>query len=183
MEDNLILDDVNPSIETVRRWGYDENIFFIDQDEDLILHDPRYVPILLELAADESCVKAEYAKNILAYFVQLVFLYRHSQIIADIAEKIQNTDVKLEPRVREFMDYFNRLHDCFVSPHEMNAEEMKLLAHDLLNGLACRRQFESTANRVNGYHEFVCSTQSYRAYVYIDPSTGHWQQSSSKRKQ
>lgn len=50
-------DNVNPTIDEVREWGYDEDKLFLDQDEDLILHSPQYIPILIELACDDSSPK------------------------------------------------------------------------------------------------------------------------------
>lgn len=89
MNDDVILNDASPSLDLDRRWGYDDNLYSIEQDEDLVLHDEQYVPILLELAADESCGKSQYAIGILSYFTQLAFLHRPDGVIASIAEHIR----------------------------------------------------------------------------------------------
>jgi hypothetical protein len=48
MSDEVILNDWNPSEETLLRWAFDENLLLSDQDEDLILHREEYLPLLYQ---------------------------------------------------------------------------------------------------------------------------------------
>lgn len=48
----------------LRRWAFDLDAELMQQDEDLILHDWKFSGILLELAADPGCPKADYILNI-----------------------------------------------------------------------------------------------------------------------
>lgn len=62
-----ITDNFNPTDDDVREWGYDEALFFMEQDEDLLLYGLYYVPVLLELAQDPACPKQHYALSILGH--------------------------------------------------------------------------------------------------------------------
>jgi hypothetical protein len=46
-----------PTAEEVRTWAYDEDAWLVDQDEDLVFLAPKYVPLLVELIADDQCPK------------------------------------------------------------------------------------------------------------------------------
>jgi hypothetical protein len=58
--------DVTPDV--VRVWGYDDELFLLEQDEDLTLYDSAYFAVLLELAGDDDCPKQDYAFSILCQF-------------------------------------------------------------------------------------------------------------------
>jgi hypothetical protein len=49
--------DLTP--EVVREWGYDEDLLLLEQDEDLLLYNIDFFPVLLELAGDDRCPKQE----------------------------------------------------------------------------------------------------------------------------
>ncbi len=58
--------ELTPAV--VRAWGYDEDLILLDQDEDLLLYDFEFIPVLLELAGDDPCPKQDYAFCILCQF-------------------------------------------------------------------------------------------------------------------
>ena len=41
------IDQINP--DNIRIWAYDKSLYFMDQDEDLLLHKPEFVSTLIEL--------------------------------------------------------------------------------------------------------------------------------------
>lgn len=49
--------NLNPKIDEVRAWAYDENAWLADCDEDLFLCTPRYIPVLKELVLDQACAE------------------------------------------------------------------------------------------------------------------------------
>ena len=63
-----ISDNYDPTPDDVRAWGYDDDLMFMSQDEDLLLYGTMYFPVLLELAGDENCRKGGYAFSILCEF-------------------------------------------------------------------------------------------------------------------
>lgn len=54
----------------IRRWAFDLDAEFMQQDEDLILHDWKFAEIIFTLAADPNCPKAEYILDIWDRFTQ-----------------------------------------------------------------------------------------------------------------
>jgi hypothetical protein len=101
-----ILNDVEPNSQTVRRWGYDTHLLFIEQDEDLILGDVRYFPILLELAADSTCLKREYALDIVQRHCEFVIQWRHLELGAPIAKIASEYETSPSAEVREWAIWF-----------------------------------------------------------------------------
>jgi hypothetical protein len=49
--------NLNPTIDEVRAWAYDENAWLADCDEDLFLCTPQYIPVLKELVLDQACAE------------------------------------------------------------------------------------------------------------------------------
>jgi hypothetical protein len=65
-----LLDECEVDEEMLRRWAFDPDAEFMQQDEDLVLHDWKFAETLLDLAADPSCPKAEYILDIWDYFTR-----------------------------------------------------------------------------------------------------------------
>jgi hypothetical protein len=63
-----VTDNFDPTPDDVRKWGYGDDLVFMEQDEDLLLYNTFYFPVLLELAGDEACPKGGYAFSILCQF-------------------------------------------------------------------------------------------------------------------
>ena len=105
MEDE-ILNDANPRLDTVRRWGYDEQLWLIEQDEDLILGDVQYIPLLLEFAADPACPKREYALRIVRNYCQFLLEWRHHNLASPIARIAEEVSSSPSARVREWAEWF-----------------------------------------------------------------------------
>ena len=176
MDDFQILDGCEFTPEQIRQWGYDENLYLMEQDEDLLLHDTDYVPVLLELAADAECPKNDYSVSILGYYAQNLFLFRHREKLDAIANALADVD-RSNKRIREFSSYFDWLYEHLSNPHSLQPDEMENLARNLLVGIATTRDFKCTNNILSGYTEYMCYTQSYHGYVYIHPQTCDWIQS------
>ena len=176
MDDEIVLNNFEPSVELVREWGYSEDMCFIEQDEDLALHDARYVSILLELAADDSCPKNDYALSILTYFSQLALLSRRTETV-ELISRTAAASVKSNPKIEDWKRYFQQVRERLINPKPLDASEIEMLAKQLLVGIATTRDFKTTGHVVDGYAEFMCYTESYAGYVYIHPETGIWRRS------
>ena len=83
------LRDINP--ENIRIWAYDSELYFLEQDEDLMLHRPEFVPALIEMAARDDCPKQQYIKSILEYFIQCSFLYKNDIQLSEIEAAIKES--------------------------------------------------------------------------------------------
>lgn len=86
MDEEIILNDWNPSDETIRQWAYNENIFFDEQDEDLVLGGKGYFPILIPLASDPHCPKAAYILSIMDFYTMFETLRRDAPTAIDVLE-------------------------------------------------------------------------------------------------
>lgn len=182
MNDHRILNDVEPSCDLVRRWGFDESLYFIEQDEDLVLHDERYVRVLMELSADATCPKNDFALSVLSYYSQLVILKRKRHEADRIARSIADSPHRSHERLCCWVTYFGRVHDRLIRPRPLTDEEMNSLARDLLVGLCCDRDLEKAGCIVSSYHEYSCQTESYRELVHIDPTSGDWRSALDQRQ-
>lgn len=63
----------NPTLDEVRAWGYDAEAWLCDQDEDLALYAPRYIPVLVAFALDAACPKKDVALQYLNLYARDAF--------------------------------------------------------------------------------------------------------------
>jgi hypothetical protein len=49
--------NLNPTVDEVRAWAYDEEAWLMDHDEDIILCRPQYISVLKELVLDQGCAE------------------------------------------------------------------------------------------------------------------------------
>ena len=169
------LDEVNPSPGQLRRWGYEDDLYLTGQDEDLLLHDVKYLPILLELASDPACPKQFYAASIVYTYAQLCVLHKRRAEVEAISAFVEAIPPDVAPLVGEWRDDFRWITDRLLSPRPLSADEAERLAWGLLVGRYCTRDLARTGRSLDGYDEFLASTASFRAYLYIHARSGDWQ--------
>jgi hypothetical protein len=168
-----VLNDVEPSEDVLWLWAYDENVTLIEQDEDLIFHEPDFVQLLMEFAADDNCPKQDYCLSILHDFGQLVVLHRDLDRARLINDRASESRVEAVGPNR-WKDSFAWILDRLVNPRRLSDEDMVRVAKALSVGEFCLRDFSRTGRVVERYHEFLASTESYRLYVYVNPDSGRW---------
>lgn len=175
MTEYTILDDT--SIKNVRRWGYDLNLFLCEQDEDLVVGDVAYLPVLFELACDPQCPKAEYCLTIIDFHATHWFLYRDSartgavvRAAADASEKIVHAHSSVAEWVHEYTGLYQRL----LHPQSFSEQEAERFARRLIE---YGRRFRKTGRIITGCTEFCASTESFECYLYVCQKTGMWEYS------
>jgi hypothetical protein len=89
-DEEIILDDWNPSEATIRRWAYDDTILLASQDEDLVLGGKGYFPVLIPLASDPYCPKATYILSIMDFYTMFETLWRDTPTAIDVLESALN---------------------------------------------------------------------------------------------
>jgi hypothetical protein len=104
--EDVILNDSEPNLDAVRRWGYDKRLLLIEQDEDLVLGDIQYIPLLLELAADPLSPKGEHALLILWRYCKFLLEWRHRNLAAPIARIAEQATASPSANVREWAKWF-----------------------------------------------------------------------------
>lgn len=103
-----VLNDTNPTHDTVRRWGYDERLLLIDQDEDLVLGEVEYLPLLLEFAADPACPKKDYALGIVRQYCHFLIGCGRWDAVNQITPIAQKALTSTSAPVREWAEEFLR---------------------------------------------------------------------------
>lgn len=176
-----ILDNASPSIQEVRDWGYNENVVFIDQDEDLVLHDVEYIQILMELASDTNCPKNNYCLNTLQHFTQVHLARRNTSEIFEIENCISQYDGMISQEVEKWKGMFFYLLDLIRNPQQIDEQVAEGVAHYLTVGDFTIRHFQKLRTISENIVEYLASTESYKEYIYIDLKTAFWQVSKYSR--
>ncbi|MGZ3864785.1 MAG: hypothetical protein ACXVPN_16045 [Bacteroidia bacterium] len=166
-------DNVNPTIDEVREWGYDEDKSFLDQDEDLILHSPLYIPILIELASDMNCPKTDYCFSILQYYSAIQLSHRTKEL-ADIVSHLRQSSVTSSRDLENWRTKYISISDLVSNPKRLSEKEAEEIAYFLTVGDFSTRDFKKLGTLESGVIEFVASTISYKEYFYIHLETSKW---------
>lgn len=174
-DEEIILDDWNPSEETIRRWAYDENIFLADQDEDLVLGGKGYFPILIALASDPHCPKAAYILSIMDFYTMFETLWRDKPTAIDVLESaIKLAKPSSDVKIRTWAELLERR---VVYKEGIGAVDKTLalqMGQDLLNGI-CRTCDISIIEESTESWTVRLSVPPYhlhREFLHIDKKTG-----------
>lgn len=171
------LDNTAPTIEEVRTWGFTENLYFIEQDEDLVLHSTEYIPILIELSSNENCLKKDYCHSTLTHYTQLQLALRNLEELQKINTHIKEYTQPITYKVKKWKDSFLFLYDLIICPREITIEQSEEIAFTLTVGDYCLRNFKKLRVLDSGFVEYLASTNSYQEYFYINPKTSFWKSS------
>ncbi|GGB14537.1 hypothetical protein [Puia dinghuensis] len=171
------LDSFNPTIEEVRRWGYEEDMYFIEQDEDLVLHSAEYISILMELSSDANCPKNMYCLSILTHFSQIQLANRKLSMIEDIYHHVNQYIKTTSIPVEKWKFDFLQLRELIIDPRSITEEQSDAIAFKLTVGDYNHREFKKLRILPSGFIEYLASTSSYKEYFYINPHTSFWKSS------
>lgn len=153
-----IKDLLNPTPDEVRVWGYDTDLSLMSQDEDLIFHDIKYIPILVELAADPSCPKQDYAYHILCNFCRDKILRGGMDYMRRIESTIRTADIPSADLPRKWYAYVNRLLQYTCKPKPVNQSEASYIANELLVGSGRYGTLASATSPKDGWLRFTFTT-------------------------
>lgn len=102
MAEEIILNDRNPSEETLRRWAFDGNILISDQDEDLVLGRRDYFSVLIPLADDPTCPKADYILSSLDFHLMFIVLRGNELQLVELSEAIQLAQAAKQSKLHDW---------------------------------------------------------------------------------
>jgi hypothetical protein len=162
------LDNFGPTTDEVRRWGYDEDMYFIEQDEDLALHSAEYIPILMELSSDVDCL------SILTYFSQIQLANRRLSEIESIFHHVNQYAKAISFAVEKWKFDFFQLRELVINPHLLTEEQSDAIAFKLTVGDYTQKEFKKIQTLRSGFIEYLASTASYKEYFYVNPQTSFW---------
>ncbi len=170
-----ITNNVNPTPQEVREWGYDKGLQFLEQDEDLIFYGQEYLRVLLELAADDKCPKQGYAFGILCDSCRESVLHRRRVEMQAIQQALRSPPLGATQRhlVSEWAAYVGRLLEYATRSGPVDAPKALAMARDLLIGPAPRGAVVETGRDLASWWEFTHVT-SITEYVYVNQMNGHF---------
>ena len=124
--------------EVVRAWGYDEDLILLEQDEDLLLYDFEFFPVLIELAGDEQCPKQEYVFCILCQFSREQVTRGGERGTAALRAAWSAIPEPPAGRPREWHQFVGRLLTYTQPSGPVDKPSAHRMAEDLLLGIAGR---------------------------------------------
>lgn len=168
------LDTFRPTLEQIQLWAFDTEMYFVEQDEDLALHQNEYIPKLLELASDINCPKAEYCLSILTNYSRLILANRQVEDVLVTLDHLKKVQFELSYQVRNWKNTFLFLADILLTPRPISPEEADKIGWRLTVGEFCSREFKKSRMFNSGVVEYRASTSSYIEYLYINLQTSYW---------
>lgn len=136
MQDYVILNDWNPSEETLRTWAYSKHVELADQDADLVLHREEYLPLLLEFADDPDCPKSSEILSTLDFYLMFLVLRGAASYLKIVEKAVALVEHAKTSSVMEWRQLQERrlLYREGVGP--LVREQAMAVALDLLIGTA-----------------------------------------------
>lgn len=86
----------------LRHWAYDEDLTLLDQDEDLLLHNRDWLPILIPLADEPSCPKADYILGALDFYLMFLVLRGAEAELVAVREAIELATQAIRPELHNW---------------------------------------------------------------------------------
>jgi hypothetical protein len=176
MENIKILDKVNITPEDVREWGYDENMYFMEQDEDLLLYSPYYYPVLIELCLDEKCPKSNFAYSILVESSRGIVLGKNWHYIEKLKQVIATKNSDWGKPLLDWVNYITRLLGYLQIPFVVSHSKALSMGRDLLvgfNSFNHKEDVRETNRKLKSYWEIVFPG-IYPKYLCINKRTGEF---------
>ena len=171
MMSEMITNNLNPTQEDVREWGYNKDLYFMEQDEELLLYGMYYVPVLLELIQDAACPKCRCALSILGQFTREAALYRRSDDLSGL-EQLSHSSRSNEPSVKEWQDYLSRLSAYQQHPFTVEMEKAWTMALDLLLGIGRVGEVKIGDAQPDAWHFSLVT--SIEEALFINKQTGEY---------
>lgn len=166
MSERCLLDeDVPLNADAIRLWAYDEDIYLIQQDEDAVLWEWDFVPILLELATDPECPKADYAFSITDDFARCMIVHQEHRDLVEARKAIEWAEQKTAPAILKWAELQSSRLEAVLNPVASTDSEFLALGELLL----ATPTMTKTLERVSPSAAIIHSRYgSYREALLID---------------
>ncbi|MFB8005032.1 hypothetical protein [Nocardia sp. NPDC056000] len=152
-------------------WAADPDAVLMEQDEDLLLHDPAGLLLLVTAAADAECPKRSYCASVLHDYTrritgwQVAHEYSALRTAADLASS--SGDVW----VRWWSEYVDRLFSYLTDVRPVNRAAAERMATDLLAGPADKLVIRLAPSQM---HWQCAESGHYPSYLYINRRSGEY---------
>lgn len=160
----------------VLAWGYDEDLLFDEQDEDLVLGAQEEIyPALARLAQDPNCPKANYCLTIIDFSLMFCVLRQHPGAAERIHRVLRLFESSSRPDIQRFMNV-NRLRLALMdgSPN-LSRERALELGTAALNGVARNADISLSEDAKNWIVELsVPPFHRHKEWLRISKETGQY---------
>ncbi len=168
----IILDDWNPSEETIRRWAYDLNILMAEQDEDLVFCVDELIPLLIELASDKNCPKATYILSILDFHTMFRFLRLPTDAVIPVMENaVELASQSANLKVAQWAELLKERIRFKKAIGRVDQETALTMGQTLLNGV-CRQTEVAVVGEDEQTWTVGLSLPPHAESLKIDKETG-----------
>ncbi len=176
-----VLDELNPTKEQIKAWAYDENLLLVDQDEDLILENTRYLDILIDFTFDNNCLKRDYCISIIESLIHNKLVNRDVEELKRIDKSINSLDQITEQIwLVELKEKFNKKFKIILEPTQLDYWQCREIAFDLNIGSYEIKGIDEKRTFGNGVIEFKSVHSAFDQFFYINPNNGNWKLSKFK---
>lgn len=174
MNTETILNDWNPSEETLRRWAYDENILLADQDEDIVLGHRDYLPVLIPLADDPACPKADYILSSLDFYLMFVVLRGKESQLKEVSEAIRLAQAAEQTELHDWATLQERRLAYRQGAGPVSRERALTMGQDLLNGICRQGEISIVSENRNSWivQLSLAPFHHHREYLNINKASG-----------
>lgn len=176
MQDELILNDWNPSDEVLRYWAYNEHVQLADQDSDLVLHREDYLPLLLGIADDPACPKSSEILSTLDFYLMFLVLRGTDLQLRIVENAIQLVMNAKTPPVLNWRCLQERRLGYRKDCSSLTRDQAMVAAHDLLIGISrvAELTFVDENPKTWEIQLSVAPSHRHRERLSFDKTTGHF---------
>jgi hypothetical protein len=171
-----ILNIISPTIAQVQTWAYNEDMYFMEQDEELLLYADRYMDIMLELALNDKCPKQNACYTILESYSFSQLENRNKEGIQKILaiEKVKSKETFTDIKVNEWKINFKKIVDLFYNPRPLTNDECAFVIKILLTAGRVYQTYKELPTTKSGYKCYHGKYNHFNKYGYIHPQKCIW---------
>ncbi|QDU07331.1 hypothetical protein [Gimesia aquarii] len=174
MTEETVLHDWDPSPETLQRWAYDENLHLDEQDEDLALGRRDFLPILIPIADDTRCPKADYILSSLDFYLMFLTLRGNDSELSALDDAIAIARDQKRPEIVDWSALLQRRLKYRIGVGPVDRTLALKMGNDLLNGI-CRQSKIAITNETDVEFEVQLSVPPFhrhKEWLTINRQTG-----------
>jgi hypothetical protein len=177
MENEIILDDWNPSEETLRHWAYHEHVQLADQDADLVLHREDFLPVLLELADDPACPRSSEILSTLDFYLMFLVLRGSDEHVEVVKKAVVISGGAKTAQVIAWRQLQERRLQHRAGAGPLTREQALAAAQDLMLGISRVAELTLVGDHPNEWviELSVPPTNRHRERLLFEKNSGRFQ--------
>ena len=174
MSDAKSAQALSPSPAEIEQWAYDEDAILWDcQDEDLLLHDVDYIPILTALARDPACPKGEYVLGIIDNYLRHLTIRGPDTELETVKRGIELVDANKITEWTDWLELLKRRLSYRSDPVPTDRAQALKMGRDLFLGRARSGNVNVVGdNEKSWIVDFTVNHGPYRERLHIDKELG-----------